>query len=47
MKMFMDTDIDESGDTIIQLQDIKVSPEKTMLFLQEFVKLYKNVEATK
>ena len=43
MKWFIDTDIDEEF-TIIQLQDIKVKPENTMLFLQEIVNVYKKLE---
>jgi len=43
MKWFIDTDIDEEY-TIIQMQDIKVKPKNTMIFLQEVVNFYKKLE---
>lgn len=45
MKWFIDTDVDEEY-TIIQLQDIRVKPENTMVFLQELVNTYKKLEGS-
>ena len=46
MKLFLDTDAEDNY-TMIQLQDIRISPEKTMLFVQEFVNLYHKIEGKK
>jgi len=46
MKWFIDTDVDEEY-TVIQIQELRIKHENTMLFLQELVNIYKKVEAKK
>jgi len=46
MKLYLDTDADQEF-TLLNIQDIRISPEKTMQFVQEFVNLYKKVEGQK
>lgn len=46
MKLYLDTDSDETH-TVINIQDIAVSGEKTMVFLQEFIKMYNSVGGKK
>jgi len=46
MKLFLDTDANEEY-TVLQIQDLRITPEKTMQFVHEFVTLYKKIEGQK